>query len=190
MATGDGINDANTSRSEAWRLLAIAAQGGDKDAYRELLNSVMGFTRSYLFTRVANPDWVEDITQDVLISVHKSLKTYSDDRPFTPWLMAIIKFRKTDFLRKHYASRGDMQTTTDDLDFQKEYVTNPNNAGEYKDIENALASLPEKQRHIFELLKIHGFSVREVADKMDMTESAVKVSAHRTTQKLQGILEG
>ena len=54
-----------------------------------------------------------------------------------------------------------------------------------KDIESALADLPENQRKVFEMIKIHGYSAKEVADEMGMSVSAVKVSAHRTMNKLK-----
>ena len=177
-------------RGDIWKDWAIAAQEGNKGAYNRLLSELAPFIRNFLITRVANPDWADDITQDVLISIHKSLKTYSGDRPFTPWLMAIINFRKTDFLRKHYASRDDKKTTTDDAEFLSAHVTNPTNAGEYKDIEAALETLPEKQRRVFEMMRIQGYTAQEVANEMNMSVSAVKVSAHRTAGKLKIILEG
>ncbi len=182
-------NNNKSSKGEIWKDWAVAAQEGNTLAYNHLLKDIAPFIRNYLIGRLANPDWVDDITQEVLISVHKSLKTYSSDRPFRPWLMAIINFRKTDFLRKHYNSRTDKQTSLDDLEFQSTHVTNPAHAGEYKDIENALGTLPEKQRKVFELMKIQGYSAQEVANEMRMSVSAVKVSAHRTMNKLKTILD-
>ena len=176
-------------RGEIWKDWAVAAQEGDKTAYNRLLSEIAPFTKNFLLSRVVNPDWADDITQEVLISVHKSLKTYSGDRPFTPWLMAIINFRKTDFLRKHYSSRGDKQATMEDAEFLSSHVTNPDHAGEYKDIEAALETLTDNQRKVFEMIKIQGYSAKEVANEMGMSVSAVKVSAHRTMQKLKTILE-
>lgn len=178
-----------TPRGEVWGDWAVAAQEGNAKAYNNLLSEIAAFTRNFLLSRVANEDWADDITQEVLISVHKSLKTYSGDRPFRPWLMAIVNFRKTDYLRKHYSSRGDKQATLDDAEFTKSHVTKSDHAGEYKDIEKALDTLPEKQRKIFELVKIEGYTAKEAANEMDMSVSAVKVSVHRTAQKLKVILE-
>ena len=139
---------------------------------------------------LSNQDAAEDIAQEVLISVHKSLASYSPDRPFKPWLMAIVNFRRTDYLRKHYAQRQDKTTSTDEnLEFEAANVTNSPHAGELKDIENALATLPDQQQRIFRMIKIEGYSAQEVANEMDMNESAVKVSAHRTMKKLQGLLK-
>ncbi|MBL4805444.1 MAG: sigma-70 family RNA polymerase sigma factor, partial [Alphaproteobacteria bacterium] len=168
------------SQEDLWTENAILAQSGDKVAYNELLRDIAPFIRNYIFKSLANPEWADDITQEVLLSVHRSLNTYSPDRPFRPWLMAIINFRRTDFLRKHYNAREHKQTTLESTDFLKSHVTEPNHAGEYKDIEKALETLPEQQRKVFEMIKIQGYSAKEVANEMKMSVSAVKVSAHRT----------
>ena len=177
------------SQDDQWSEYALQAQAGDKKAYNNLLREIAPFIRNYLLKGLANPEWADDITQEVLLSVHKSLKTYSPDRPFRPWLMAIVNFRRTDFLRSHYKARDNKQTTLDDYEFMRAHVTNPTNAGEYKDIEAALESLPENQRKVFEMIKIKGFSTKEVANEMGMSESAVKVTAHRTMKKLQKMLK-
>ncbi len=177
--------NTKTPKEDVWRNWAVEAQKGDKRTYNTLLKELAPFIRNYLVGGLANPDWADDITQEVLLSVHKSLGTYSPERPFRPWLMAIVNFRRTDFLRKHYNSRGNKQTPLDDINFQKTHVTNPTHAGEFKDIERALGELPEKQRKVFEMMKIQGFTAKEVAEEMGMSVSAVKVSAHRTTNKLK-----
>lgn len=68
------------------------------------------------------------------------------------------------------------------------YVTNPQYSGEYKDVEKILASLPDDQRTVFQRLKLEGYTAQEVANEMGMSESAVKVSAHRTLKKIKDAL--
>ena len=176
------------SAENQWSKLAGLAQKGDKRAYNKLLFEIASFIHNYLITRLANPQWTDDVTQEVLISVHKALHTYSSDRPFKPWLVAIINFRKTDFLRKHYASRSDKQSPLDILDYENNFVTNQGQVIELKDVEKELEKIPEKQRKVFELIKIQGYTAKETAEKMGMSVSAVKVSAHRTSGKLQKTL--
>jgi RNA polymerase sigma-70 factor (ECF subfamily) len=180
----------NKKQSDEWQDWAIAAQGGDKKSYSKLLTALAPYIRNVIIKSLSNQDAAEDIAQEVLISIHKSLGSYQADRPFKPWLMAIVNFRRTDYLRKHYAQRQDKTTTTDDNpEFLAANVTNPTNLGELKDIEAALQTLPEQQRRIFSMIKIQGFTAQEVANELDMNESAVKVSAHRTMKKLQGLLK-
>lgn len=178
------------NQADQWQEWVIAAQGGDKRAYAQLLTALTPYIKNVIINSLSNQDAAEDIAQEVLISIHKSLSSYSPERPFKPWLMAIINFRRTDYLRKHYAQRRDKTTTTDEnYEFEAANVTNPTNAGELKDIEAALAKLPKQQQRIFRMIKIEGYTAQEVANEMDMNESAVKVSAHRTMKKLQGMLD-
>lgn len=178
------------TQSQQWSEWAALAQGGDQKAYQKLLKDIVPSIQTILSGRLANYDWVDDITQEVLISVHKSLKTYNPERSFRPWLMAIVNFRRTDYLRKHYSSRQNVTTDLDDVGFQKNHVTNPDLAGEYIDVEKAMDALPEKQRKVFQMIKIEGYSAQEVADEMNMSVSAVKVSAHRTMKKIKKMANG
>jgi RNA polymerase sigma-70 factor (ECF subfamily) len=182
--------NTSPSQSDQWQEWATAAQKGDKRAYSQLLGAIAPYVQNVIIKSLANQDAAEDIMQEVLISVHKSLASYSPDRPFKPWLMAIVNFRRTDYLRKYYSQREDRTATTDEnYEFEAANVTKPTHAGELKDIEAALATLPEQQQRIFRMIKIEGYTAQEVANEMNMNESAVKVSAHRTMKKLQGILE-
>lgn len=178
-------SDQYSSQEDKWKDLAVKAQKGDRKAYNELLRDLVPFIKAVITPKLSNPQWADDITQDVLLSVHKSLHTFAPDRPIKPWLISIIHFRKTDFLRAYYSKRGDKKVSTDDYSFQNQYVTEPGSIGEYKDIALILSELPDNQRQIFEMIKIEGYSAKEVAEKMGMSESAVKVSAHRTLNKLK-----
>ncbi|MCD8497899.1 MAG: RNA polymerase sigma factor [Alphaproteobacteria bacterium] len=180
---------SESSSPPTWESLAVQAQGGDKKAYHKLLSEIFPYVRNYLMGGLSNAEWAEDIAQDVLLSVHKSLHTYSAGKSFKPWLMAITQFRRADYLRKHYSTRQNMQTDLDDHNFQATHVTNPAHAGELKDMEAALGKLPEKQRRLFMLVRVEGYSIEEAAKEMDMSVSAVKVSLHRTLKKLREDIE-
>lgn len=175
-------------QEQQWDVWAAQAQKGDQNAYRFLLKEIAPFIRNAIVGSLANPDWADDITQDALISIHKSLKTYSPDKPFRPWMMAVVHFRRTDFLRKYYNKHKKQSVSLDDILFEQEFVTEAGVSGELKDIEAALGSVSEKQRRIFQLIKIEGYSADETAQKMGMSASAVKVSAHRTQKRLQDLL--
>ena len=71
---------------------------------------------------------------------------------------------------------GEEETGHDDIDVEA--------------IHAAVASLPERQREVIEALKFQDQSVREVAGRLSMSESAVKVTAHRGYQALKRLLRG
>ncbi len=180
----------HSSSSKNWQEWASLAQQGDKSAYNRLLNDITPYIKNVIANTLSNQDAAEDIAQEVLISIHKSLHTYRADRPFKPWLYSIISFRRTDYLRKYYSRKRDLTSTiNDNPEFLNQNVTQTPLAGELKDIEAALDSLPDIQKRIFKMIKIQGYTAKEVANEMNMKETAVKVSAHRSMKKIQSILK-
>ena len=99
-------------------------------------------------------------------------------------VQAIINFRKTDYLRQHYAQRENMKLSLDDPD-TPDYLVISGHNGSTKDIEDAFDALPDQQKKVVELMKIKGYSAEEVSKKTGMSVSAVKVSAHRALQKIR-----
>ena len=136
-------------------------------------------------------DAVEDIIQESLIAIHAARHTYLSERPIGPWVYAICQNRMIDHLRRtkrHQAIAIDDETM--DLFATDEISHSSDKSGLDRDerinqIEDAMARLPADQRRLVTLLKIEDKSVREVAAMTGMSESAVKVSAHRAYQKIR-----
>ena len=172
-----------------WQDLAAKAQKGDTTAYRDLLTAIVPVIRRNISGKIPNRDNIDDVVQDVLLSVHKALHTYNPDRPFTPWLLSIINFRRADALRAHYAQKQNMQLSLDAPDvpdyLHSQGFMSTRADGTMKDIETAFSGLPDQQKKVVELMKIKGYSAEEVSQKTGMSVSAVKVSAHRALARLR-----
>jgi len=164
------------------------ALDGDQRAYADLLRETARFLRSFLSKRLSFDSEVEDLLQDILISIHKARHTYDGLRPYKPWAYAIARFRLQDYLRAHYADHlrhaVELPEVENDL---HEDVTKP--AISYESISGEIQKLPEKQATILRLMHQEGYTAKEVAEKIGMTESAVKVAAHRAYKVLRNKLE-
>src|SRR5438552_7000910 len=90
IETADGLGD-----------LMRLAQDGDRVAYRRLLTQVAPLLRQWLKRRFLPDPEIEDIVQDILLSVHTARATYDCRRPFLPWLMAITRNRAADAARRY-----------------------------------------------------------------------------------------
>ena len=84
--------------------LMLRAQRGDAEAYTELLELSSEMISSYLSRRINDKSAVEDVVQDVLLSIHRARHTFQVSQPFEPWLYAITKRRFIDYLRKSMSS--------------------------------------------------------------------------------------
>ena len=176
-----------------WRRLMVAAHSGDKESYHLLLGELSEFIKNYLRKNFLQSHLVEDISQEVLISIHRARHTYNPERPILPWLIAIIRYRTIDELRK--LSRSSKREIVDTA-FLFELGETNGKEETYLDQElseeilRALKSLPHKQRNVLELLKLKGMSVKEVSATTGFSESSVKVSAHRAYKTLRKRLKG
>ena len=173
--------------NDDWDELAIRAQKGDKEAYRSLLTLVVPYIRKIIAPGLANSAWQDDLLQDILLGIHKSLPRYMSGQPFKPWLNAIIRYRRAEFLKQYYASHGHMHDSLDDV--EEHGIEQADWLHELEDLERLLSHLPQQQQELFRLVRVEGYSIKEVAAKMKMSESAVKVSVHRSATKLKTLLE-
>jgi RNA polymerase sigma-70 factor (ECF subfamily) len=161
---------------------------GDQGAYAALLQETARLLRPFLSRRLSMVSDVDDLVQEILISIHKARHTYDGNRPYKPWAYAIAKFRLQDFLRAHYSDQLRHAVDFDELEeCLPESVTE--SAICYESIHAEVQKLPEKQASILQLMHRDGYTAREVAEKMGMNESAVKVAAHRAYKILRGKLE-
>jgi RNA polymerase sigma-70 factor (ECF subfamily) len=162
-----------------WLCKAIA---GDEASYARFLSGITPLLRRQVAARIPSAD-VEDVVQEVLISVHKARHTYDGQRPIMPWLASITHFRMTDYLRKHYAGMRHQMSDIAEMEETLADVTHDTTSSE--SIEDLLKNVPEKQKRILTLMHVEGFTARQVGLKLNMNESAVKVAAHRALKKIR-----
>jgi RNA polymerase sigma-70 factor (ECF subfamily) len=184
----------NGSRSDELGGLMHAAQAGDADAYLELLRRITPRVRQVVL-RVrgfAGPEAVEDLVQDVLLSVHTVRATYDPHRPFMPWLLAILRNRLADGARR-YGRTAMREVAVDDLDVTfSESATNPDQdmSGDVHVLHRAIEALPAGQRQAIELLKLQELSLNEASAASGQSVGALKVAAHRAMATLRRVLGG
>ncbi len=177
-----------TGKNDNLEVLMQLALKGDQRAYASLLQQTSHLLRPYLARRLNSAGEVDDLLQEILISIHKARHTYDGNRPYKPWAYAIAKFRLSDFLRAHYADQLYHAVDFDELEeMLPEDVTETGFS--YESIHAEVQKLPEKQAAILAMMHQDGYTAKEVAAKMEMNESAVKVAAHRAYKLLRKMLE-
>jgi RNA polymerase sigma factor (sigma-70 family) len=176
-----------SSREEEWAIWMRAAMSGDAGAYRRFLDAVTPHLRAMARRRCerfgAPGSEAEDIVQEVLLAIHLKRGTWDQSRPIGPWISTIVRNKLIDTLRRRGRQISvpiedvidtlEVESRTDDLD--------------YRDIERMLGRLKQQQREIVQSISIKGSSVRETADRLHMTEGAVRVALHRAFKALAAL---
>ncbi len=178
----------SNQKSDDLESLMKQSQAGDQHAYAALLQKTARLLRPFLMKRLSFTSDVDDVLQEILISIHKARHTYDGNRPYTPWVYAIAHFRLQDYLRTHYA---DQLHQAIDVDTLENNLSQPVTESDmtYESIHVEVQKLPEKQATILQLMHQDGYTAKEVAEKIGMKESAVKVAAHRAYKILKKTLQ-
>jgi RNA polymerase sigma-70 factor (ECF subfamily) len=164
-----------------------AAISGDAGAYRRFLVSVTPHLRAMARRRChvagASEGDAEDIVQEVLLAIHLKRGTWDQSRPIGPWIAAIVRNKLIDALRRR--GRHVVVPIEDVIDtLRAEEHADSASPGE---IDGLLAQLKVQQREIVKSISINGSSVRETADRLRMTEGAVRVALHRALKTLAAL---
>lgn len=171
-----------TDHYHAFSLWLTRGLAGDQAAYAKFLHAITPLLRRMVGKKLASAE-VEDVVQEVLISIHKARHTYDGARPIMPWVVSIARFRITDHLRKHYGQRRHITVDIAELENSLADVTPDTDSTE--SIDELLEGVPEKDRNILTLMHVEGFTAKEVGARLNMNESAVKVAAHRAIKKIR-----
>jgi RNA polymerase sigma-70 factor (ECF subfamily) len=161
-----------------------AAQRGDHDAYRQLLEAVQPMVLGYVRRRIESEAAAEDVTQDVLLTMHRARHTYDPERPFEPWLFAVARSRLIDHLRRRRRVSA-IEVLTDTL---PEIAATASAETVGDSALEILDRLPATQREAFAMLKLEGLTTEEAAERAGVSVSALKVRAHRAYKALRRAL--
>ncbi len=199
MATSPGLKQAlvgtalaSENRDAQLSALMRAAQTGDSGAYAELLRLSVPIIKRVAKSRSHFGLELDDIVQDVLVSLHSVRHTYDPDRPFTPWLASITRHRLVDAQRRRI--RIDQNETAVPEIPETFSGTHPKSdmetQGDPELLKRAIAELPAGQRQAVELLKLKELSLKEASAATGMSVAALKVAVHRGLKALRLRLAG
>ncbi len=176
-----------SERESEWADWMRGALDGDAQAYDRFLRAVTPHLRAMARRRCdrfgAPAGEAEDILQEVLIAVHLKRGTWDPARPIGPWLSTIVRNKMIDSLRR----RG----RRIDVPLEDVMATLETDEGadvaDRLDAETVLARLKDPQRDIVRSISLQGAGVRETAERLKMSEGAVRVALHRALKSLAAL---
>jgi RNA polymerase sigma factor (sigma-70 family) len=183
MKALDDIQALERSRLRA--RLMVRLQQGDADACKELFDSIGPSLTYFLRRRVADPQELEDVYQEVFMAIFEARHTYEPGRPFEPWLFAIARNIAADYTRRRWrrAHWEELVAEPPDQPFETSNAAVP-------ELRSFLAELPPDQREAFSMLKLDGLSVQAAAARVGVSVGALKVRAHRAYKSLKRLITG
>lgn len=163
-----------------WAALMRAALTGDAAAYHALLTALAPQLRVVARRGCQRfglaPADAEDVVQETLLAIHLKRQTWQQDAPIGPWIRAIARNKLVDMLRRRV--RRGVEIDIDDLG-DVLAATPAQDRGVVQDVAKHLDALAPGQRNVVQSVAVDGISIRDTAQKLNMSEGAVRVSLHR-----------
>jgi RNA polymerase sigma-70 factor (ECF subfamily) len=158
-------------------------QDGDGSAYHVLLLRLEAMLQSFVRNYIRD-DAYEDVIQEVILAIHSKRHTFNSEQLFLPWFYAIARYKVIDWIRAKGRAQVLISVDPDDL------ASAESNELSMDVLESMLDKLPEKQRDVIRVVKFDGLSIRDAAEKLNISESDIKVTIHRAIKNLKKIFEG
>jgi RNA polymerase sigma-70 factor (ECF subfamily) len=160
---------------------------GDESTFKTLVQRHKDKIRNIIYLTLNSSDAVDDIAQDVLITIYKNLKSFRFQSQFSTWLYRITVNKCKDHLRK--IKIRSIFTPIKDGENDPVYIPSM----EHKDISDivnkAISKLPEKLRLPLLLKDIEGLSYQEIAETVDCEIGTIKSRIFRAREGLRELLK-
>ena len=180
--------------------LIRAAQGGDAEAFEQLVRSYDQSVLRLAMNLLRSPEDARDVYQEAFLRVYRNLHSFRFDCSFSTWLYRIVSNLCLDQLRKRKVRKEEpasLATSEGQLD-RFEFVAEERadvdpqrrlmSAQINSRISEVLGSLTARERLVFEMRHYQGMRLRSIGEALGTTEEAAKNCLFRATQKMRAAL--
>lgn len=169
-------------------LVAKAVQG-DKRALAEIITKNERLVYNTALRLLGNPEEAECVLQETFLKVLQSLPEFKGQSSLSTWIFRIATNFALMRLRFRKKEPGSLDNNESHVSksalhaFNRSIGDNPLQAvmnSELRDaMDEAIAQLPDKFRSVFVLKDIEDFSLKEIAEMLEISLAAVKTNLHR-----------
>ena len=165
------------------RELVDLCMKGDRVAQKRLFDTYSGQMMALCLRYAGNGSAAGDIMQEGFIKVFEKLSQYKGDGALGGWIRTIMVNSALIYLRRekkhafHESSDEHFGLTDNSFDVFAKMGAD--------EILQVVAKLPDGYRTVFNLFAIEGYSHKEIAEQLDISESTSKTQFHKAKQHLR-----
>lgn len=156
---------------------------GDRKAQKAVFDRLSPKMMAVVLRYMGDRESAEDVLQEGFVTLFTKLGSYSGDGSFEGWARKIFVNTALMSLRKKDALRG-----SDELDIvsgrASEAASQIQTLG-YKELVSLVANLPPMYRTAFNLFAVEGYSHKEIAEALSITEATSRSHVQRARAYLQ-----
>ncbi len=167
--------------------LATRAAGGDGDAFGELVARHAPAVRRVARAALQNEADADDAAQEAFLKAWQHLDRYDPSRPFGPWLMRIVVNAAADLRRRRRVRQGD-ELPESLAGGGASPAQDTERAILRARLDQALKTLPERQRIAVTMFDAEGYSHADIAEALEIPEGTVRSDVFHGRRALRGHL--
>ncbi|SET75892.1 RNA polymerase, sigma-24 subunit, RpoE [Natronincola peptidivorans] len=174
------------------KLLIVKAKNGDIESFELLISAYQKRAFNIAYRVLGNIEDANDVTQEALIKVYKSIHNFKGNSSFSTWLYSIVNNACIDFIRKNKKVKLLYIDKQEEDGYQKEIpdeINTPECLFEKNEVKrmihDAINQLNYEQRTIIVLRDIQGFSYQEIGEILNISEGTVKSRINRARNNLK-----
>ena len=160
---------------------------GDETTFRLLVQRHKDKVRNITYLTLGNADAVDDIAQDVFLTVYKNLNKFRFESQFSTWLYRITVNKCKDHLRKKRIRN--IFTSIKEDEQEPMYHSSHETKDTAEIVRKAIEELPDKLRIPLMLKDLEGLSYQEIAQTVKCEIGTVKSRIFRAREGLRNILK-
>jgi RNA polymerase sigma-70 factor, ECF subfamily len=166
--------------------LVQAILKGNIDSFNIIVNKYEMMILRFVYNMIRDREASEDITQEVFITVYNKLYMYNSSYKFSNWILQIAKNKCIDYIRKY---KRVYEANLEDVRDLATKEVSPEQAAEYKETKaevlKFINGLSEVDKQILTLRYSQGMTFTDIAEVLDMNESAVKRRYYKARDKFK-----
>jgi RNA polymerase sigma factor (sigma-70 family) len=176
--------------------LIFLSQQGNKAAFGLLVSRYQPMAQRLATRAIGNRDLAQDLVQDAMLQAYLSLNKLNDPTRFKSWLYGIVLNVCRNDLRRRKIICFSLETIIGNLVDKPLPIAgsspDPQLVAEKEELHSALldavATLSPKNRSVILLFYHEQFSLQEVANRLNISVSAVKGRLHKSRHQLRELL--
>ncbi|MCL3779489.1 RNA polymerase sigma-70 factor [Prolixibacteraceae bacterium JC049] len=171
--------------------IIVRFKQNDERAFELIFNEYKGRIKGFIINCMPIGEDVESCLQEVFIKLWNNRSNIDLKQNFEAYLFKIARNYVVDELRKKVAKDQFLKSISEKYDPTKQ--PNLDKELDYLEIEQYLLSLidklPERRRHIFKMSRFEGYSYREIARKLAISENTVDTQIRKSLNFLRKGIE-
>lgn len=156
---------------------------GDKEAIGEIYESTVLFVYKYVYSRLGNKEWTEDVVSETYSTFLTIAEKYNGESKIETFIIGIANNKINQFLSK----------LPQDVDYDENIIVPEENYSEEdKALDNqklmaVLGQLSDEYKKVLENRFLNSLNIRDTAQIMNISEANVRVLQHRALKKASEI---